>query len=215
VSKLCIVGDVHGEISLLIRLIHNVPSEVKLVFVGDLVNQGPDSRSVLELVGNLVQDGRAIAVMGNHERALLRFLDDGAFVPFAHHGGMATIRSYVGIVNADVHRHFIESFPHNHMELIQGFLPFFETNDLIVTHAGIDPSRPLARDLDSLTIGDPAERLRPTAYQKHLVFGHFPQRQITRRGRSICVDTGCGYGGSLSCLFWPEGDVLSVSKIQA
>lgn len=213
-SELCVVGDVHGEIGLLEKLIKKVPSDIKLVFVGDLVNRGPHSKEVLDFVGNLLHSGMAHVVMGNHERALLKFIENGDFVQFAHHGGAATIRSYVGQVRADVHQHFIECFPTEHLELIRGFLPFFETTDLVVVHRSIDPAHPLFRDGDSLTAAAvDVERLLSTAREKYVVFGHFPQRQVTCRGRSIYLDTGCGYGGGLSCLLWPEREALTVTKV--
>jgi serine/threonine protein phosphatase 1 len=210
-SGLCIIGDVHGEMFLLDKLIRKVPSDVEFVFVGDLVNRGPQTREVLDFVGNLVREGAAAVVMGNHERALLRFLNDGEFVPFAHHGGAATIRSYVGLARSDVHQHFTECFPLQHQALVQGFLPVFETRDLIVTHAGIDPH--LQTSTVETLKSDHTERVRPFLTEKFVVVGHFPQRQVHRRGKSIYVDTGCGYGGPLSCLLWPEGDVFSVSKL--
>ncbi len=210
-STLCIIGDVHGEMYLLDQLMRKIPSGVQFVFVGDLVNRGPQTREVLDFVGNLVRAGTGVVVMGNHERALLRFLDDGEFVPFAHHGGMATIRSYVGIVRSDVHQHFIECFPTEHRQLVQGFLPVFETSDLIITHSGVEASLP--SQLVRLVGDNRTERAPASLPEKYVVVGHFPQRQVCRKGKSIYVDTGCGYGGALSGLLWPEGDVVSVSKV--
>ncbi len=212
-SDLCVIGDVHGEMHLLERLLEKVPSNTKLIFVGDLVNRGPSSRDVLDFVGDLIRKGSAQVVMGNHERALLSFLEHGDFVEFAHHGGAATIRSYVGQARADVHQHFIESFPKDHEELIRGFLPIFESDNLVVAHHPVDPSQNVLTYKEDLHIPSYSEYRSSIDQGKYIVYGHFPQRQVTCRGRSIYLDTGCGYGGGLSCLFWPERNVLTVSDV--
>jgi hypothetical protein len=78
-GKIDIVGDVHGEIEALLQLLHRLgfdeagrhPQGRRLVFVGDLVDRGPDSPAVVELVRGLVERGRAQCILGNHELNIL------------------------------------------------------------------------------------------------------------------------------------------------
>jgi len=183
------------------------------VFVGDLINRGPDSKAVLNIVADLTTAGSAVVVAGNHELSLLRYLEDGKLVPFAMLGGLATIRSYVGTAEGDVHRQVLEAFPEPHHGLLRGMASFWENEEVIVTHAGLPPDRPQVRDRSTVAQGSFPELFSGTwKGPKTLVCGHYVQRS----GKPffgegfVCLDTGCGtIGGPLTALLLPEWEVTS------
>jgi serine/threonine protein phosphatase 1 len=215
---LAVVGDLHGEASKLARALNwLVRSDRHLIFLGDYVNRGPDSRAVLEMLCSLKTSSSSSLTLlrGNHEEALLRFLDGGGMAEFAAYGGLTTIHSYCPTPSEHVVSEFRASFPTNHLELIASTAAFFEQPGLLATHCGFDPARPTARDGPSVVMGDFPElfRLVPDASWPLTVFGHYVQRtgQPYVSDRLICLDTGCGtyHGAPLSVLLLPELTVVA------
>src|ERR1700691_2815606 len=97
-----VVGDVHGDADKLSTLL-SMLSGRRLVFVGDLVNRGPDTRTVLDIVLRLVERDAAVVVRGNHEAGLLSYWRGlKSFVDFALMGGLPTLKSYLREVRGDV-----------------------------------------------------------------------------------------------------------------
>src|ERR1700710_2994843 len=97
------IGDVHGETAHLVRVLAQLPEltwEDTLVFLGDYVDRGPDSRGVVELLMGLPERtlAKVVCLRGNHEDAWLRVRQEGwdAFVFPAEHGCLATVRSFIG-----------------------------------------------------------------------------------------------------------------------
>lgn len=150
---LAIVGDVHGDsqrLSAMLKLLR--PRGGRTVFVGDYVDRGPDSAGVLQILSEASDAlGDALVLLtGNHELELAHFLDEGDFVRYAAIGGMATIRSYVGEAEGDVLDQFRKAFPRRHNQLIRKLMPAFETDAVLVSHAGFDPVRPDVRSVEAM-----------------------------------------------------------------
>src|ERR1019366_9184607 len=98
-EALAIVGDVHGDVlRLKAALLSLATLDRRIVLVGDYVDRGTDSRGVLEALvrARITLGSKLILLAGNHEGALVDYLDTGDLPRFAVVGGMATIRSYVG-----------------------------------------------------------------------------------------------------------------------
>lgn len=194
-------------------------TESHIVFVGDYVDRGPAARDVLQLLVAAAErlGDRLTLLAGNHEVGLLRFLDGGDFISFAAAGGMATIRSYVGVARGDVRRQFASALPESHERLLRERLETcFETTDLLVSHAGFDPSDPDRRDFDAMVMGSfPAlfEMPVPLTPKPTVVFGHYTQRDHVpfRAAGLTCLDTGCGTtGGPLTALLLPNATLISI-----
>lgn len=219
--EIAIVGDIHGDLAKLEGLLaRRELHDRHLIFVGDYVNRGPHSRQVLDLLIALrgTWPSGVTLLMGNHERALLDYLRYGDFVAFAAYGGMATIRSYVGVASGDVLGHFRSAVPPAHVALLRDELTtHFEDDEILVSHCGYDPSKPDDRSEKTMTLGsfpalfDPDSD--PTTRTKRLVvFGHYVQRDLRPYARHglVCVDTGCGtIGGPLTALLVPEQRTIS------
>ncbi|GAA4244045.1 polynucleotide kinase-phosphatase [Dactylosporangium darangshiense] len=219
-----IIGDVHGCLAeletLLVRLGYPAggaahPQGRTAVFVGDLVDRGPDSPGVLRLVMSMVAAGSALCVSGNHEAKLLRKLR-GANVSLSH--GLAETMAQLGDdpdVSADVAK-FLDSLI-SHYVLDEG--------RLVVAHAGLKEAyhgrasgRVRSFALYGDTTGETDEYGLPVRYpwateyrgRAMVVYGHTPTTDPEWINNTICIDTGCVFGGSLTALRYPERELVSV-----
>ncbi len=222
-----IIGDVHGcldELSaLLAKLGWNIGDEViiapagrKAIFVGDLVDRGPDTPGVLELVAKMVAAGNAFCVRGNHDDKLLRKLK-GRDVSITH-GLEQSLKQ-------------LEARPPEFLDQVRGFLDalpshfVFDGGKLVVAHAGMKAElqgrvsdRIRAFALYGETTGESDEfglpvRLNWAAEYRGratVVYGHTPTVNPEWINRTICIDTGCVFGGALTALRWPEQELISV-----
>ncbi|WP_051367231.1 metallophosphoesterase family protein [Hamadaea tsunoensis] len=217
-QPIMIVGDIHGQYDQAAQLLDSPESQGRhLYFVGDLIDRGSQSAHVLDLACQLIEswpDGATI-VRGNHEQALLDFLDTGNPSTFLKNGGLATVASYYRSVPAHVLKDFRSRFPENHRELLVRSELYFETSELLISHMGFDPRRPTARDLETMVLRPHPELFDdPTVARKLTVCGHYAQR--SRRpfedGLLVCVDTGCGTypGGPLSAYLIPERKFVTI-----
>ncbi len=186
------------------------------VFVGDLVDRGPDSPGVLRLVMGMVAAGTALCVPGNHEAKLLRKLR-GANVRVAH-GLQETLDQLAGEEPSfvDAVTSFVDGLV-SHAVLDGG--------RLVVSHAGLKEEyqgrasgRVRAFCLYGDTTGETDEYGLPVRYpwandyrgQAMVVYGHTPTPVPEWVNNTICVDTGCVFGGSLTALRYPSRELVSV-----
>ncbi len=220
----CVIGDIHGRADLLARLLERlaatVPPQACLVFVGDFVDRGDQSREVLETLWSLQQErtGQAICLMGNHERMLLDFLDE----PVAHgarwmrHGGLQTLASYrVGPAAATaegadwiaVRDWFREELGETEPWLRT--LPLtWQSGNLAVVHAAVDPALALEDQSESVLLwGHPefGKTLRTDGIW--VAHGHTIIDQPRAEHGRISVDTGAYATGTLTAAFINEGMV--------
>lgn len=219
------VGDIHGRCDLLKNLVERLdedaPSsdERHLVFLGDYIDRGLQSRQVIELLLELSERWpNTTFLKGNHEEALLNFLEKPEYGPnWATYGGRETLVSY-GVrpprsftMNEEwriAHDQFIEKFPQDHLH-------FFRTLDVSkriggygFVHAGVKPGRPFEEqsENDMLWIRD--EFLSATSREDLVVVhGHTPVDQAYSDSRRINIDTGAYFSGRLTAVRL-EGDTM-------
>ena len=219
------IGDVHGEIGKLDRLIDHIREDVerlgavhRIVFLGDLVDRGPDSRGVVERVKALCSSGEAVAVKGNHEEMMLHALDQRESIGiyfWAENGGDETILSYVRANGyADDFRDAIDP---EHVGWLRG-LPAIvrdEARKLVFVHGGIDPATfPNCTDevrmwTRSQKFFDPGRwPARPELEGVVVVHGHTPTHDFKPHSnpRRINVDTGACFGGPLTAAVLAPGE---------
>ena len=230
-----IIGDVHGCVgelkALLSRLGYRAAAsgwtfegagrKRRAVFVGDLVDRGPSSAAALGIAMSMVASGAALAVPGNHDDKLKRWLE-GRNVQLKHGLAATTeeLKAEPEAFRADV-QSFITGLP-SHLWLDGG--------SLVVAHAGIRSSmigQASERVRDFCLYGDTGggldEHGLPVRYDWALehpgtpavVYGHTPVREATWRNNTLCIDTGCVFGGSLAALRWPERELVSVPAVRA
>ncbi len=228
-----VVGDIHGcreELEDLLAVLGwalvrddqgrpvdaTHPEGRKAVFVGDLVDRGPDSPGVLRLVMGMVGSGHALCVPGNHENKLVRALR-GANVQVTH--GLAETLEQLGRED-DAFRTEVERFCHDlvsHAVLDEG--------NLVIAHAGLKEAyhgrasgRVRSFALYGDTTGETDEFGLPVRYpwaneyrgRAMVLYGHTPTPEPEWINNTMCLDTGCVFGGKLAALRYPEKDVVSV-----
>jgi serine/threonine protein phosphatase 1 len=178
------------------------PSETdEVVFVGDYVDRGPDSKGVIDYLLSL--KGRYTFLMGNHERMFLDYLHGKERPLFLYNGGAATMESYGALSN----------IPAAHIDFLNSLHLYYETDEYLFVHAGIRPGIPLQQQ-------DPGDLLwireefyaYPGRYPKTVVFGHTPMREVLMGGDRIGIDTACVYGNKLTCLILPSRQAIQVSN---
>lgn len=213
------VGDIHGRLDLLERLLGAIETdsaargaaEVLVVFLGDLVDRGPDSRGVVERL-MAYRDGPVNTrfLMGNHEEVFLRALDgDTKALKFlVRIGGRATILSY-GIAEEEYQRLDFDQLsealracvPAEHIAFLSGFEEWVEVGDYLFVHAGVRPGIDLERQRvsDLRWIRDDF-LLHRDDFGKMVVHGHSITEDADIRGNRIGIDTGAFQSGRLTAI---------------
>jgi protein phosphatase len=224
-----IIGDIHGCYDELAALLTTLGYEVsddggtvtppdgrKVVFLGDLVDRGPKVVEVLRLVMGMVDAGTAICIPGNHEAKLLRKLR-GKDVKLLH-GLDVTVEQLAGCP---------PEFAKEVEKFLDGLVSHYvlDGGKLVVAHAGMKPEmagrasgQVRAFALYGETTGETDEFGLPVRYDwasdyrgpASIVYGHTPVPEAEWLNRTICVDTGCVFGGRLTALRWPEREIVSV-----
>ena len=202
-SATYVIGDIHGCLEPLRRLLEKVaprPGD-EVVFIGDYIDRGPQSREVVEHLVNLPY--RCVFLLGNHEKMLLEFLngeDEGLYLA---NGGQATLESYGGDAS---------NIPAAHLGFFRRLRPMYETAGHLIVHAGIRPMVPLDEQSVEDLVWIRQEFFEFIGrYATPVVFGHTPLRQVLLRPDRIGIDTGCVYGGKLTCLKLPSREVIQVA----
>lgn len=205
------IGDVHGCSDLLDQILEQMNDD-PVIFVGDLIDRGPDSRKVLEKVFDLCSSNtqKYQTLMGNHEQLLLDFLNDpeGSGRSWTRFGGLQTLASF-GIplsssVHSDTARHdardaLIAEIGKPMIDWLTGLPRAWSSGNVHVVHAGADPSRPMAAQNPSdLTWGHrDFERVRRTDGQ-WILHGHVIVPRPTQMDGRIAIDTGAYATGILT-----------------
>jgi serine/threonine protein phosphatase 1 len=208
-EKFAIVGDIHGDADRLASLVKAVEGR-RLVFVGDYINRGKDSKCALDqLIELRERSPLTVFLRGNHEQGLLEYLRGAIpFYKFAALGGLSTIRNYLTHASYDVRNEFRAVFSREHLRFIEASVDYFEMPEVIISHCGIDPVNPYGRGHAEMVVTSHeqifSEGFRP---EKLVVCGHYVQTSGLPyiSNNVICLDTGCGTaGGPLTALLLPE-----------
>ncbi len=238
-----IIGDVHGCADELIELmqrlgytvhfhdmgpggekrrrvrVHN-PEGRRIIFVGDLVDRGPRSPDALRIAMAMVEDEQALCVPGNHDAKFMRWLQGRNVKPT--HGLDLTMEQM-----AEEPREF-----HDQVRVFLERLPLYlwlDEGRLVVVHAAIrermigttsDHTRTfcLYGDTDGTDAdGLPIRYHWAAAYSgaATIVYGHTPILEPGWVNNTLCIDTGCCFGGAITALRWPELEIVSVSARRA
>ncbi|EYT62009.1 metallophosphoesterase [Dietzia sp. UCD-THP] len=192
------------------------PESRRVVFVGDLVDRGPDSPGVLRLAMGMVESGNALCVSGNHEAKLAKALGRGTVK--ATHGLQQTLDQ---LATED------GSFVARTRAFCDGLVAHYVLDDgnLVVAHAGLKEKyhgrasgRVRAFALYGDTSGETDEFGLPVRYPwaedyrgaATVLYGHTPVTETEWVNNTMCLDTGCVFGGSLTALRYPERQTVSV-----
>lgn len=204
-EKVFIIGDIHGCLDMLNRLMDTIPwhpEKDRLIFVGDYIDRGDDSKGVVDFILALKECSPNVdCLIGNHETLFLDYLEgknEGAYI---RNGGWSTLRSYA-VERKEEGALFI---PQNHLAFFRSLTSYIELDDYYIVHAGFRPHVPIAQQSlhDMVWIRDPF-LLSLYDFGKKVIFGHTPFREPLVMDNKIGIDTGAAMGHRLTCLELPE-----------
>jgi serine/threonine protein phosphatase 1 len=213
------VGDVHGRLDLLKRMLERIEQDASsagarnplVVLLGDYVDRGPDSAGVIEFLRSQAPENFELRFLkGNHEAAMLAFLED----PIAHrgwlaHGGLETMASYGvrplppmmasdDVIGAAARRLRL-ALPGEHLDFLERLERYVVAGDYAFVHAGVDCGRPLDEQSDEELFWARKRFLADRRRFSHVVVhGHTPVEAPYCDDRRICIDTGAYATGRLT-----------------
>jgi len=224
-----IIGDIHGCYDELTELLEKLGYEVdresctarpplnrRAIFLGDFCDRGPANAAVLRLAINMAESGTALCVPGNHDVKLLRKL----------RGNDVTLTHGLDLTVKELEKEPKE-FIDKAIQFLDGLVSHYvlDHGKLVVAHAGLSEKfhgRSSGRVRGFCLYGDTtgetdefglpvrlnwAEEYRGKAL---VVYGHVPFAEIRNVNNTICIDTGCVFGGKLSAYRYPEGELVEI-----
>jgi serine/threonine protein phosphatase 1 len=213
------VGDIHGRMDLLQQLLEMIEADIRalphrtnyIVFLGDLIDRGPQSAEVVEKLRTFRPDwATPIFVAGNHEEVMLRVLncEDGLLSSWLKFGGSECLQSY-GIDVEDLKQrdeatalHTVrQHVPQGHLDFIKSFGDTFRFGDYLLVHAGIRPGV----TVEEQDVRDLRWIRDPFLSDEHehgfvVVHGHTISETVEERANRIGIDTGAYRSGKLTAL---------------
>jgi serine/threonine protein phosphatase 1 len=223
-GSLIAIGDIHGclkPLQALIAELHLTPND-RLIFLGDYIDRGPDSKGVIDYLINLQEHQDCIFLLGNHEVLMMDYLAmDGYLNNWEENGAAATLASYSTSGQLDI--------PKTHVAFLNSCLYFYDTPDYFFVHGGLKPNRTIQENLAESRLHDfvwerhhlDAKNLYKSKYawEKPVVCGHTPQTNAIVMDKVICIDTGCVYNhtlsfGKLTAIRLPERELVQVNNIE-
>lgn len=211
------VGDLHGRLDLLRALearLAGLPVDWPVVFVGDYVDRGDESAAVLrQMMGDMARPH--IAMMGNHEDMLLRFIDapEAEAGRWLRNGGLQTLASFgvggtPGQDPAAARDRLVEAMGPELVDWLRARPLWWQSGDVAVVHAGADPALPLpAQPRETLLWGHPAFGRVPRQDGLWVVHGHTIVDAPVAEGGRIPIDTGAFATGRLTAAVIEPGCV--------
>jgi serine/threonine protein phosphatase 1 len=213
------IGDIHGRADLLNRLHAEIALHAReagaahnlILYVGDLVDRGPNSNLVVDMVMADPPPGFGkLCLMGNHEAMMLEFLGNiGIGMSWALNGGAATLASYgvealAGDTEAEwrrAQRELVAAIPESQLVFLRRLPLYHQEGDYLFAHAGVRPGIALDRQAPDDLLWIREEFLDSDAdHGKVVVHGHTVAREVEIRPNRIGIDTGAYASGRLTCL---------------
>jgi serine/threonine protein phosphatase 1 len=197
------IGDIHGCSDLLELLLDKLPTAGTLVFLGDYIDRGPDSRGVVERLIQLRDERPCVFLRGNHEAMALHAMqgEQRSTEMWLYNGGIETLHSYG------------EDIPAAHKDFLAATLPFYATDAYIFVHGGVVPgSQPEETRPEELCWIREPFLTSDYDWGKLVIHGHTPLptgRPEVKKNR-INIDTAAVFGGRLTALLLPEMQFVQV-----
>lgn len=217
------IGDVHGRADLLLPLLGAIERHAKsrghhyrIVFLGDIIDRGPDSKAALDTVCSTLESiSGSSLILGNHEEMLLKIIDsDGAdrdirYRHWLRNGGLASLYSYgfLGYEDADLFAdEFADKF-RDHLEVMRNSQNLITYGKYVLVHAGLRPGVPLVAQSGQDLRWIRSEFLdHDEPFEKFVIHGHTPVATADLRLHRLNIDTGAAVSGHLTAVaISPDG----------
>jgi serine/threonine protein phosphatase 1 len=199
------IGDIHGQLGMLEEALARIEADggpdARVVFLGDYVDRGPESRGVIELLSQGLAAGRNwVCLMGNHDRMFSMFMEDyprnDARLLVGYHwlhdriGGAETLQSYGAEVTEgtriyELHTQALKVVPEHHRRFLNALPDYHQEGELLFVHAGIRPGVALEDQSQDDKIWIPAPE---------------------HRGNRVNLDSGAGFGRALTAAVFEGRD---------
>ncbi|MCA9081492.1 MAG: metallophosphoesterase [Planctomycetaceae bacterium] len=232
-GPVAVIGDVHGQVDDVGRILEQLqrlPDYDRrwILFIGDLVDRGPDPKGAIDLVLELMlHHPRTTAISGNHELAMsaaLGLVETPEYSDWSkrwldHYGAQATFHSY-GVDFGDL-QGLRDALPESHAEYLAHLPWSVEHPEYFFVHAGLDPNTPFAMQREILKARDftlnrpqwlcskslPFEE-PPRDCNQLVVSGHVKVPEVRMTRKRVLLDTTGGEGGVMSCVLFPEMKII-------
>ena len=208
-SRTFAVGDVHGcdvALEMLLDEFELAPDD-RLIMLGDVIDRGPDSRRVIQMLIDVGKFCRLDFIMGNHEQMLFDAMRSPAVANiWMGWGGAETLAAYGG---------GLDDIPEEHLDFLAGGLPYVETDHHICVHANLEPGVPLPDQSIAWLRWQHADGTEvPYESGKWVVCGHtqMPDGLPHVRDGWVMIDTGAYNGGFLTAVELKSGETLQASQ---
>jgi len=210
-EKIFVIGDVHGCLEMLQRLIDKIewnPASDRLIFIGDYIDRGENSKGVIDFILKLKEDSTFIqCLIGNHEQMFIDYLSGVDSQSSLLNGGLTTLRSYEGIRRGKDD----PLIPSSHLDFFSSLLTMIELEHYYIVHAGFQPHI----EIEDQSLNDMIWIREEFIYSdydfgKLVIFGHTPFNSPLIMKNKIGIDTGAVFGNYLTCLELPEEKFHSV-----
>lgn len=213
------IGDIHGRLDLFAKMLERIDAddrkrggdcETLFILLGDLIDRGPHSASVIEATLLLMRERLAVTLAGNHEEVFGSALEGNlqALRFFLKIGGQETLLSY-GMTKEfleissleDIYVAMLKAVPEAHQHFVRDLPDFFQSGDYLFVHAGIRPKIPIEdqekSDLHWIREDFLSSRV---AHPQMVIHGHTITAEIDERSNRIGLDTGAYQTGRLSAI---------------
>ena len=216
-----VIGDIHGCADELRYLVDALPVQAhdEIVFLGDYIDRGPDSRGVVAFLIALQRqwrENKLVFLKGNHEDMLLSYLElsgrhGDMFLP---NGGKTTVQSYGLSPEQATPSRLNDALPPNHLAFYQALESYYISEPYLCVHAGVHPQRTLAEQSEEELLWI----RHPFLYSSHILpytvlFGHTPQHSVLYDlPYKVGLDTGLVYGNMLTCLNTDEKVLYQIGR---
>lgn len=225
------VGDIHGQIDMLKGAISRIEADggkdAKIVFLGDLVDRGPDSKGVIALLMEGISQGRNWTVLkGNHDRLFYLFYEDGTVndgilrpdMDWLHPrvGGAETIASYGIQATSDAPNYALSkaAIPREHAEFMRNLPLYYQHGELLFVHAGIVPEVALIDQVEDKLIWVREEFHKYDKPHPFLVVhGHTALDAPEHFGNRIDLDSGAGFGRPITAAVFEGRDCFVLTDM--
>ncbi len=210
--KTCVIGDIHGCLDSLTNLLDIIGNRADtLIFLGDYVDRGPESRQVVETLLQLKNNPniRLIFLKGNHEFMFYNYLTGADRSIFLRVGGLQTLNSYG--ISTKQEGNLLKFLPAGHRTFFESLALTHEDQYAIYVHAGLQPGIHISRQSRDWCLWVRDRFIRSSFnFGKPVIFGHTVFTKPLMENNKIGIDTGAVYGGNLTALLLPDMEFIQV-----